>query len=42
MDKKRTIGWIDNMDGWVDKRYMKKIDGWLVGQKKKMKKQMDG
>ena len=31
MDKKR---WIKKMDGWMDE----KIDGWLDGQKKYMKK----
>ena len=28
------------MDGWMDKKYMKKI--WMVGWIKKMKKNMDG
>ena len=41
MDKKRTIGWIDNMDGWMDKRYMKK-NRWMVGRIKKIDEKIDG
>ena len=29
------VGWLKiyekNMDGWMDKKYMKKMDGWMDG-----------
>ena len=32
--KKMMVGGQKNMDGWMDENSMKKIDGWLNGQKK--------